>query len=143
MSEGLEEMKAMETWANPLLPPVFPARLELPNRKAIDVDMLDHLIAGLPPWQQELARKAFGPGELQILIPPRGYGPAYGFDLMKLLFDEVKLLQDGGHDAAEPAAKSLASVPKPSSKVPFWAYDANKSRRPRKRRGQPNSQGIA
>lgn len=34
-------------------------------------------------------------------------------------------------------------IPKPSSKVPFWANDANKSRRPRKRRGQPNSQGIA
>lgn len=34
-------------------------------------------------------------------------------------------------------------IPKPSSKVPFWAYDANKSRRPRKRRGQPNNQRIA
>lgn len=43
--------------------------------------------------------------------------------------------------AAEPEPES--PIPKPSSKVPFWAYDANKSRRPRKRRGQPNNQGIA
>lgn len=34
-------------------------------------------------------------------------------------------------------------IPKPSTTPPMWAVDVNKSRRPRKNRGQPNSQGIA
>ena len=67
-----------------------------------------------------------------------------GSDLGWAIFDELDIPVDQEPEV-EPDTRTpqQRALPRPSTTAPMWAHDVNRSRRPKRRRGQPNRQGIA